>query len=74
MAPIHRTKKRVITKIITEPVNTPIWLERNSPTRGTTKTAQTMPCRISAAIRMIQTVRALPIKFRLPLASCPLAA
>ncbi len=45
-----------IAKMIIDPVNTPIWLDRNSPTCGTRKMPRAMPCRLSATIRINQTV------------------
>jgi len=52
-------KLKAMTRMMTEPVKTPIWLDRNSPTCGTRKIPRAMPCRISATIRTSQTAKAL---------------
>ena len=39
VAPIHRTNTRATARIINDPVNTPIWPDRNWPTCGTQEDA-----------------------------------
>jgi hypothetical protein len=56
MGPIHRADAGATATMIKLPM--PIWLIRKSPTQGTRRRPQAMPCRISAAIKRSQTMMA----------------
>jgi hypothetical protein len=67
LIPIQRIRRKTITKIMAEPVKTPICLALMSPTTGASNSVRRVPWMISATISRSRTIKALNQHiFRIP--------